>query len=359
MAQTDFPIVRSRGENETDMTVFPMTPELLAAEIDLPIADWPGNCHAVATAVLERAPVAGMRLVRGHFHGFVSRRSVYSAGPCQHSWLELEDGRILDPTRWAMETPDNPEIYCGENDAYDEAGLELAATAPPIFPGMAVGFEPALAKAGAEKVAQIAQAMAAAAPTDLDPEGRELRRFADRIHTALKSPPEQMRDPDALFSALQAAGLKALIKIDIWQKVMEPEKGRVRRGANRIFEAPPRTELEEAAKLCRIFCHFLRIEERDNIEAELEELGYELEDLWNALNRLEGFVNFQPGATIEDIPSRYLDDLNVIAGDLLGQGYGQDIRVERYAASLGLDREALDDLIRRAGARSGYCSAWI
>jgi len=341
------------------MNAFPMTPDLLAAEIDLPIADWPGNCHAVASAVLERAPVAGMRLVRGHFHGFVSRRSVYSGSPCQHSWLELEDGRILDPTRWAMERPDSPEIYCGENDAYDEAGLEIAASAPPIFPGTAVGFEPGLAKAGPQKIAAIADALAVSAPANLDPEGREIRIFADRIHTALKSPPEQMRDPEGFFSALKAAGLKALIKIDIWQKVMEPQQNRVRHGANRIFDAPPHQELGEAAKLFRIFAHFLRIEERDNIEAELEELGYELEDLWDALNRFERFVNFQPEAVIEDIPGRYLDDLNVIAGDLLGQGYGQDIRVERFAASLGLAREALDDLIRRAGARSGYCSAWI
>lgn len=341
------------------MPQFPMSPQDLATEIEMPIGEWPGNCHAVASAILERAPIQGMRLVRGHFHGFVSRKSVYSGGPCQHSWLELEDGRILDPTRWAMEHPDHPEIYCGENDVYDEAGLEIGARMPPVFPGQAVGFEASLARAGDEALERIAKAMGCVAPSDLAPEGRELRLFADRIQLRLKSPPEQMSAPQDLFQALEAAGLKALIKIDIWKKVMEPEHGKVRRGANRVFEAPPKPEVGEAAKLCRIFCHFLRIEERDNIEGELEELGYSLEHLWDCLNRLERFVKMEPHAEIEDVPGRYLDDLNVIAGDLLGRGYGQDIRVERYAASLGLCRQSLDDLIRRAGARSGYCSAWI
>ena len=111
----------------TSLPPFPLDPAVVAEEIGIPLREWPGNCHGVAEAILHALPVPGMRLVRGHYDGPVARTSVYrgGSGPQQHSWLRLADGRILDPTRWAMERPSAPAIYVGENDHYDEAGAQL------------------------------------------------------------------------------------------------------------------------------------------------------------------------------------------------------------------------------------------
>jgi len=337
---------------------FPLEPEALALEIDIPVESWPLNCHGVAEAVLQKAPVAGMRLARGHYLGHVSPSSQYRGGPCQHSWLVLADGRILDPTRWAMERPGAPEIYIGEDDVYDEAGLEIGARMMPRLPGSKLGFEDRLAQADESGIATLCASLGRKIPEDLTPEGAEIARLADAIHWALKSPPEQLSDAASFYGALNAIGLKALVKIDLWKRVMEPGTTGVRPGANRIFDAPPALEMTEAQKLARIFCKFLIIETRPAIEEELEELGYTLDDLYHALDDLECWTKHGE-ARVEDIPAFLLTDLNVISADLLGRGFGQDIRVERFAASIGIDRASLDDLLRRAGQRSGYCTGWL
>ena len=342
------------------MTEFPMDPERLAEEIEIPLSEWPGNCHGVATAVLRHAPVAGMRLVRGHWHGYVSRGSVYRGSPCQHSWLVLEDGRILDPTRWAMERPDAPAIYVGENDHYDEAGLEIASRIPAPFPGIKTGFEGALSRAQEGALARIATALGREAPTDRNPDGPAMERLAASLHSALRDDPDALPDASELYGALEAAGLRALIRIDLWMRVMEPERLRPRPGANRLFDAPLAEALTEAQVLLRILSRFLSIEERGiEIEEELEELGYELDDLHRALNRLDDATTHGHITLVEQMPRRCADDLAVIAGDLLGRGFGTSLRVERHAASLGLDRRGLDALLRRLGERAGYTLAWL
>lgn len=86
---------------------FPMSAEDIAGQIGIPLQAWPGNCHAIATAILNTFPMQGLRLVRGHYTGYVSPKSVFRRGaPQQHSWLRLGDGRILDPTRWVFTAPE-------------------------------------------------------------------------------------------------------------------------------------------------------------------------------------------------------------------------------------------------------------
>lgn len=338
------------------MPQFPLQADVLADLIEMPLSDWPGNCHGVAEAVLKRAPVRGMRLVRGHYHGHVSRKSVYRQGPFgQHSWLELEDGRILDPTRWAMERPETPDIYLGISDVYDEAGLEASAYCPPLFPGTKSGEQIMMEKLDADKLGLIATAMNSDLPTD----ERGIRNLADRLRYTLKSPPEHLDDAPGLYAALADAGLKAMIKIDIWIKVMEPDRYTVPHGANLTYDVPDPEDLSEARKLFMILARFLSVEEREiSIEGELAEIGYTLDNLWEALNDLERHLKYETGGRIEDIPRFYLESLAVIAGDLLGKGFGTDIRIERYARSIGLDRKALDDLLTRMGNRVGYDLRW-
>lgn len=338
---------------------FPLDPAALAAAIDIALDQWPGNCHTVASAVLALVPVPGMRLVRGHWHGQVSRKSVYRGGPCQHSWLELADGRILDPTRWAMERPGRPEIYLGVNDVYDEAGRQLVASRPPMLPGGRDGLIDRIAGLDPAARAGLATALAGEGcrflPVDIH--GSEVP--ADRLTAALRSrldePVERLRAPATLYAALANAGLKALVPIDCWLRVMEPERVTVRAGANRVFALPPRAPMTDTAQLAVILGQFLTLEARPDLEEELEEFGLGLDEVWGAMAWLDRLSDLE----IAHLPRSMVDPLAVPISDLLGRGFGTGLKVERFAASLGLDLAGLDALLRRFGDRVGMSIGWL
>jgi len=94
-----------------------------------PPEDWIGNCYAIACQILEAGLVKG-RAAYGHFRGEVSPDAPrfgedHHRGWQRHGWIILEDGRVLDPTRWVFEAK-KPYIYVGPNDhEYDEGGSEL------------------------------------------------------------------------------------------------------------------------------------------------------------------------------------------------------------------------------------------
>jgi hypothetical protein len=345
------------------MTPFPTEVSEIAEAIDLPLADWPGNCHGVAELVLRRLPTQGMRLVRGHYHGWTSPASVYGRGPQQHSWLRLGDGRILDPTRWAFDQPGKPYLYVGENDAYDEAGLWLAARSRPAvrmaqFLGQD-GDAPERAVAnlvGASDPDLRARLADAAGVPGLERDPIPLRDAAT-LRDLLAAPVEHLDRPERLYAAAAEAGLKAHIRLDLWVRVMEPDRVTPERGVNRFFVEPPGDPLTGPQALFRVMARFLSIEERDGIEGELEERGYRLEDLHAALNGMEAVLRYNPELTW--MPREDRDLLAVIAADLLGAGHGEALRVERYADSLGLDRRALDRELRRFGEAAGYDLIWL
>jgi len=273
---------------------FPMDPDEIATAIDMPVANWPGNCHGVAEAILRRLPVAGMRLVRGHFDGHVSRESIYRGGPQQHSWLELEDGRILDPTRWAMTNPRRPRIYLGANDHYDEGGLMMRAQSRPgismslFLSGQSMtGPQEAILKALGEMETWKIDALFEAGGLSV-PAGVPGLRDADRLHGRIFDPVEHFREPEAFFGGLREAGLGAMVPVDTMVRVLEPERVFVDRGANLLYEVPAAEDRTGPQKLFKVFCRFLSIEERDlQIEDELAEIGYKLDDLHDALNEME------------------------------------------------------------------------
>jgi hypothetical protein len=346
------------------VTDFPLSPEILADEIGIPLNRWPGNCHGIAEAVLQMVPVQGMRLARGHFHGVVSRKSVYRGGGVQqHSWLVAEDGRILDPTRWAMDRPDTPYIYLGINDHYDEAGLELTARIPPQLPtGEADPREVMLAKRSLDEINRIARAIGSPQIKEVEIGSSGLRNLASALKYGLNRPPDHHDDPVELYAALEAAGLKSLIKMDLWNWVMAPERITRTGSANRWFTLPPQDKPTPARLFFDLCCRYISIEEREmQIEDELEELGYSLDEWHKALNKIEWLVSGSSGIGpgFEDIPTSYLDPLVVVSGCLLGQGFGTNYKVERYAASRGYPRRDLDRVLRAAGDRIGYDNAWI
>lgn len=332
---------------------FPLEPEKLAEMIDIPLDKWPGNCHGVASAVLKLVPVKGMKLCRGHWHGYISKNSVYrSQGIQQHSWLELEDGRILDPTRWAMEEPDSPSIYLGINDCYDEYGAMLKQKS--YYPSLGKVEYPFISNIKSMNVEQFKTVF----PDSIMPKTDDGWYYlTENLHSRLKEPPEHHQNCRDLYQVLQDIGMKAFIQIDMWNSVMEPHLVYARNDANRYFSVPEPYEMTDTKKLFLIFNRFLCIEDRDNIEEELDELGYELErDLWGSLNTMEHYLD----VALEDLPNidHMIDNLSVISGDLLGRGYGKELEVERFAKSLGWSRHDLKEKLESFGNRCGYCLSW-
>jgi len=344
------------------MSIFPLNPESIALEIGTPLEQWPGNCHAIAVAILNRMPIENMRLCRGHYHGRISRRSIYRSGPSQqHSWLVLEDGRILDPTRWAMERPDHPFIYLGENDFYDEAGLILNQRTTAAISGSL--FMIGRTKPGAvilDPLSKLdpAQARALFKAADIEISEPFSVHDADRLYSRFSDPVEHHVDPVAFYAAAQDAGLGSLIPLDLKTRILEPEKVAPPRGTNFFYDAPEREEISEMQILFRILSRFLSIEEREmTFESELEELGYGLEEFWDGLNEMGSNLKHDPDLEWMSRDNRSM--IAVVAEDLLGKGFGEELRVERYAASLGMDRNALHRAMVRFSDPVGYDMCWL
>ena len=105
-----------------------LTVEQVEKALDCPATEWEGNCYGVATMIVQKGLIEG-RAVYGHFLGEVSKNSPFwnkRAGHpfVQHGWVEFEDGRILDPTRWSLEGVE-PYIWVGDaGEEYDEGGNE-------------------------------------------------------------------------------------------------------------------------------------------------------------------------------------------------------------------------------------------
>jgi hypothetical protein len=103
-----------------------LNPLQIAEEIRLPLHKWPGNCHAVATLLVEHKIVKGETRY-GIWLGFIHPKSFFASrhGPARHGWIEKADGTIVDPTRWVFEAAP-PYIYVGpDNGEYDFGATTL------------------------------------------------------------------------------------------------------------------------------------------------------------------------------------------------------------------------------------------
>lgn len=212
----------------------------------------------------------------------------------------------------------------------------------------------ALRRADRSAVERLARASEIPALADEAPCAASARGLLD----SLSAPVEHLRDPAELYQSATDVGLKAMIKIDNWVRVMEPEKVTPRAGANILYDPPPAEELSDMQKLFKVFATFLSIEERElQLEDELAEYGYRLEELHDALNGIERVLKFDPNPVW--LPRDEANLLSVVAADLLGKGFGQELKVERFADSIGLDRAALHRTMVTFGAFSGYDLCWL
>lgn len=102
-----------------------LNPRIVAREIDTPVRTWPGNCFAIAAAMIREGIVEG-GVVYGTYCGPVHPESRFENRPIiSHGWIRQED-RILDPTRWTLTRPYHPVILAGTAfGEYDPGGQAL------------------------------------------------------------------------------------------------------------------------------------------------------------------------------------------------------------------------------------------
>jgi hypothetical protein len=108
-----------------------MSPEQLTISdleaVTGPPATWEGQCYGVACAL---AKLVEGEAVYGHYLGPVANTGYWSAHAHRpfipHGWVLLDDGRILDPTRWSFLAVEPELAVIDENDPryseYDEGG---------------------------------------------------------------------------------------------------------------------------------------------------------------------------------------------------------------------------------------------
>lgn len=123
------------------MTRVPTVAEAAEA-IGIPVKRWEGNCFGIASALVDNNLVDGVA-VYGHYWGPVVEGSMFFGhGLIHHGWVQLADGTIIDPTRWAFEMVE-PYIYVGKpgdegHDNYDEGGnrwrMKMMRPPPPFDP---------------------------------------------------------------------------------------------------------------------------------------------------------------------------------------------------------------------------------
>lgn len=104
-----------------------------------PMAGWAGKCHGISMVLVgllnelnDGPPVATLR--RGYFIGEVAKGSYFDGRPSQHSWVELRDGTVLDPTRGAFTLLPFWPIWVGDDEDYDVGGCKcplIASGDPP------------------------------------------------------------------------------------------------------------------------------------------------------------------------------------------------------------------------------------
>jgi len=102
--------------------------------VGVPVQLWHGKCTALSHAAQK---LVGGVAVYGDYCGFISDSGYWakrSGFPNHHGWVLLDDGRVLDPTRWSFENKE-PYIYIGDGTDYDEGGNMLRRMmAPPDCP---------------------------------------------------------------------------------------------------------------------------------------------------------------------------------------------------------------------------------
>lgn len=93
---------------------------------DKPPEEWAGSCHGASMAVAEAMGEEHAAVRRGYFIGEIASGAYFDGRPSQHSWVELRDGTVVDPTRFAFVGGPAWPLWTGPSDDYDIGGCKRA-----------------------------------------------------------------------------------------------------------------------------------------------------------------------------------------------------------------------------------------
>jgi len=194
-----------------------------------PPAAWAGRCHEAAFALvaeLEEMGVEGAALRRGYFIGRTKPGALFHERPVQHSWVELADGQVCDPTRFAFTLDEMWPLWIGPADEYDVGGMRSQGSSGP--PPDCDDAEIELKVSSVDYFAGLL-----GLPEEFYGEGDDgedgwLLIGHAQAHWLAHLPVVDGEGPGVLsrffapelFEAMEAAKLKVLIPIDRWDYVM-------------------------------------------------------------------------------------------------------------------------------------------
>lgn len=133
--------------------------EQMEERLGAPPAEWAGRCHEAACAVVELLGADTATVRRGYFTGERHPDAHFYKTPCQHSWVELRDHSIVDPTRFAFTCDPEWPLWHGAgklvHDEYDIGGCRSEGRAgyPPAPDGELIE----LTLSSVERVAELLQ----------------------------------------------------------------------------------------------------------------------------------------------------------------------------------------------------------
>lgn len=120
---------KSQSKRKTSKRAVPRelpTLEKCEKAIGEPATAWVARCYEISCAIVAAGLVDG-EAVYGHWLGEVARGSHFADRGhlpfIQHGWIQLKDGRVLDPTRWVFENR-TPYLYVGEEHTHGLAPCE-------------------------------------------------------------------------------------------------------------------------------------------------------------------------------------------------------------------------------------------
>lgn len=181
---------------------------------------WKGRCHEVALAIIRQKLVTG-KAVYGMFYGKIAGGSYFNPGEKtakmlqRHGWIELADGRILDPTRWVFENKE-PYLWVSSVPAVKCEEYDLGASrfnshhAAPIL-----DFHDAMTLVMNRETSVLLDSVMET-PIVCRVLGRKQVDYIAHINPQ-KYKLETMK---TLYSLVEQAGMRAYIPIDFWHYVM-------------------------------------------------------------------------------------------------------------------------------------------
>jgi hypothetical protein len=100
-----------------------LDPECVAKKLCWPVEKWPGNCYAVALAMLDKKIVKGEPRY-GHWLGPVEPGTMfYGRGRVvRHGWIDAGGALVVDPTRWVFQGVAPYIYYAPDFDGWYDAG---------------------------------------------------------------------------------------------------------------------------------------------------------------------------------------------------------------------------------------------